>query len=89
MTDPAEETTYFNDKYLGSSLWFGLGIVNALGGLGAYMFIPTYVKYGMLNNDYWNKWTQKAWYWMIGGNMYWYYFIGCVWLFSYIKRPFP
>ena len=57
MTDPAEET-YFNKEYLGSSLWFGLGIVNALGGLGAYMFTPTYIEKGKLNMDYWNKWTQ-------------------------------
>ena len=58
MTDLVEEQTYFNNEYLGSTLWFGLGIVNALGGLGAYMFTPTYLEKGKLNMDYWNKWTQ-------------------------------
>ena len=87
MTDPAEET-YFNKEYLGSSLWFGLGIVNLLGGLGAYMFTPTYVTVGKINETTWNWWTQNAWYWLIGGNMIWYYFIGLVWCFSYIHHPF-
>ena len=89
MTDLSEET-YFNDKYLGSTLWFGLGIVNALGGLGAYIFTPSYIKYGKIHEHvFWNWATQQAWYWMIGGNMIWYYFIGAVWLFSYTKKPFP
>ena len=87
MTDPAEET-YFNKEYLGSSLWFGLGVVNLLGGLGSYMFIPTYVTVGKIWDTTWNWWTQQAWYWLIGGNMIWYYFMGLVWLFAFIRHPF-
>ena len=25
---------------------------------------------------------------MIGGNYWWYYLIGCVWLFAWIRKPF-
>ena len=56
MSDLAEET-YFNKEYLGANLWFGLGIINALGGLGSYMFVPTYVTVGKINETDWNWWT--------------------------------
>ena len=88
MSDLAEET-YFNKEYLGANLVFGLVIINALANLGMFMFLPTLVEYGKLSdNDVLNKWTKRAWGWMIGGNYWWYYFIGAVWLFSFIRKPF-
>ena len=39
MTDVAEET-FFNKEYMAASFWYGLGIINALAGLGMYMYIP-------------------------------------------------
>ena len=80
---------YFNKEYLGSTLWFGIGIINALGGLGSYMYIPSWLNFGYIRDSPWNRMTEIAWYWLIGGNMIWYYFIGAVWLFSYIRKPFP
>ena len=84
-----EAEPYFNKEYLGSTLWFGIGIINALGGLGSYMYIPSWLNFGYIRDSPWNQFTQNAWYWLIGGNMIWYYFIGAVWLFSYIRKPFP
>ena len=89
MSDLTEET-YFNKEYLGATLWYGLAVINALANLGWFMYLPTYVKYGKLSEiDWLNKWTKMAWGWMIGGNYWWYWFIGAVWLFSYIRKPFP
>ena len=84
-----EAEPYFNKEYLGSTLWFGIGIINALGGLGSYMYIPSWLNFGYIRDSPWNRMTEIAWYWLIGGNMIWYYFIGAVWLFSYIRKPFP
>ena len=70
-------------------MW-GIVIVNLLANLGMAMYLPGWIKY----DDYkWlkgrkNWWTRQAWGWMIGGNYWWYYFIGCVWLFAWIRKPF-
>ena len=86
----AEDQTYFNKDYQSASLWWGLGVINVLANLGMFMWIPYWIHYG----DYkWAKgrrnwWTRQAWGWMIGGNYWWYWFIGCVWLFAWIRKPF-
>ena len=55
MSDLTEET-YFNKEYLGSTLWYGLAVINALANLGWFMYLPTYVKYGKLSEiDWLNK----------------------------------
>ena len=44
MTDVAEET-YFNKEYLGATLWYGIGIINALANLGMLMYLPQLIQY--------------------------------------------
>ena len=89
MSSDIQEDTYFNNEYRGASLWYGLGIVNALANFSMLMFLPYFVKDGKKAIDKFNQWTQMAWGAMIGGNYMWYYFIGSVWLFSFIRKPFP
>ena len=90
IVDDTVGQTWFNKEYQSASLWWGLGIVNLLANLGMAMYLPGWIKYG----DYkWlkerkNFWTRQAWGWMIGGNYWWYYLIGCVWLFAWIRKPF-
>ena len=81
--------TYFNKEYQSASLWWGIGIINALANLGMLMYLPQYIKYNSYKgNPDKNWWTKRAWGWMIGGSYQQYYFIGCVWLFAWIRKPF-
>ena len=89
MTDPAEET-YFDTQYQSASLVFGLVMINLLANTGLALFLPTWITEGKMSQrtapiNWWTKW---AWGWLIGGNEWWYYFQGAVWLFAFIKHPF-
>ena len=57
MTDVAEET-FFNKEYMAASFWYGIGIINALAGLGMYMYLPGRYMYGKGVNDDKNWWTR-------------------------------
>ena len=66
MTDVAVET-YFDKECLGASLWYGLAMINALGGLGSWLYLPSWFDFGYISDSPWNNATNIAWYWMVGG----------------------
>ena len=91
FTAMTEVDTYFDYRYLGETLTYGRVIVNVLAMYGAMMYAYPYWANGrkwIWEQDGWNWATKQAWYWIAGGGFWWYWFIGCVWLFSFIKKPF-
>ena len=56
MTDVAVET-YFDKEYLGASLWYGLAMINALGGLGSWLYLPSWFDFGYIRDSPWNNAT--------------------------------
>ena len=86
MSDTAE--TYFDNDYLGPTLWTGLLLWPMLSQLGLELIQPFRAITGYDKYTWNNLFTRYAWNSMIGGHETWYSFMWVVWLFSFIQKPF-